>query len=102
MYGNKIVQGSRMNKEANPNITWEKSKSSNIGFDASFFCGMLTLEADYFYQKRSGMLLSPNINVPVEYGLNLAQENAGEMTNHKLALVLLILFNLTTSLFNIY
>ncbi len=81
MFGNTIVQGSRMGKEANPNITWEKSKSSNIGFDASFFKGMLTLEADYFHQKRSGMLLSPNINVPVEYGLSLAQENAGEMTN---------------------
>jgi len=81
MFGNKIVQGSRMSKEANPNITWEKAKSSNIGIDAGFFGGMLTLEADVFHQKRSGMLLSPNINVPIEYGLSLAQENAGEMTN---------------------
>ncbi|WP_379993811.1 TonB-dependent receptor [Dysgonomonas termitidis] len=81
MFGNKIVQGSRMGKEANPDITWEKAKNTNIGIDASLFKGMLTFEANVFHQKRSGMLLSPNINVPVEYGLGLAQENAGVMTN---------------------
>lgn len=81
MWGNTIVQGSRVSQEANPNITWERSRSANIGLDASFFNGMLTFEFDLFQQKRNGMLLSPNITVPVEYGLGLAQENAGIMTN---------------------
>lgn len=80
-FGNSLQQGSKMSTEANPNITWEKSKSTNIGLDASFLNGLITLEADYFYQKRNGMLLSPDITVPVEYGLNLAQENAGVMSN---------------------
>lgn len=80
-FGNTLVQGSKMPREANPNITWEKAESMNIGIDASFFNGLLTFAGDYFYQRREGMLLSPNINVPVEYGLGLAEENAGVMNN---------------------
>ena len=53
----------------------------NIGIDASFFNGLLIFAGDYFYQRREGMLLSPNINVPVVYGLGLAEENAGVMNN---------------------
>lgn len=81
IFGNKAVQGSTMSKEANPLITWERSRSSNIGLESSFFNGMLTFEFDFFHQKRTGMLLSPETNVPVEYGITLADENAGTMTN---------------------
>lgn len=81
IFGNKAVQGSTMKREANPLITWEKSRSSNIGLDASFFNGMLTFEFDIFNQKRTGMLLSPETNVSAEYGITLADENAGTMTN---------------------
>ena len=41
----------------------------------------LTIEFDFFFEKRAGMLLSPAVTVPYEYGLNLAQENAGKMNN---------------------
>lgn len=81
LFGNSIVQGSAMNREPNPNITWEVSRSSNIGIDATLLNGLISITADIFQQKRSGMLLSPNVNVPVEYGLGLAEENAGIMTN---------------------
>jgi hypothetical protein len=50
--------------------------------------GRLTFEADYFYEKRTGMLLKPAITVPVEYGLSLADENAGVMSNKGFELVL--------------
>ena len=80
-FGNKLVQGSEMSVEANKNITWEKSQSWNLGIDASFWNGKLSFEADYFHQKRNGMLISPNVSVPVEYGIGLAQENAGVMSN---------------------
>lgn len=82
-----LVQGSSIGLESNPNITWEKSTKSDVGFDASFWRGKLTLEGDYFYEKRSGMLLAPAITVPVEYGLKLAEENAGVMSNHGFELV---------------
>lgn len=86
-YGNgNLVQGSYVDTESNPNITWEKATKSDAGFDASFWKGKLTFEADYFYEKRTGMLLAPAITVPTEYGLGLAQENAGEMSNRGIEL----------------
>jgi TonB-linked SusC/RagA family outer membrane protein len=77
-----IVQQAYVNTENNPNITWEVSKKSNIGFEAELWHNLLNIEFDFFYERRSGMLLSPAITVPFEYGLNLAQENAGKMNNY--------------------
>jgi TonB-linked SusC/RagA family outer membrane protein len=77
-----MVQGAYNSQEANRNITWEISKKIDIGFEAALWNNLLMIEADYFYERRSGMLLSPAVTVPVEYGLALAQENAGEMQNH--------------------
>jgi len=95
LYGNayafgtgSLVQGSYVPLEANPNITWEQSNKSDIGVEGSLWKGHLTFEADYFYEKRTGMLLPPAITVPIEYGLDLAQENAGIMSNKGFELVL--------------
>lgn len=77
-----LVQGSYLPQEANPNITWEISNKTDIGFEATLWKGLLKLEADYFLERRTGMLLPPAITVPQEYGLNLSDENAGIMKNH--------------------
>lgn len=77
-----MVQEAYVTTENNPNITWEISQKSDIGFEASLWESLLLIEADLFYEKRTGMLLSPAITVPYEYGLNLAQENAGKMDNY--------------------
>jgi TonB-linked SusC/RagA family outer membrane protein len=77
-----MVQHAYVDTENNPNITWEISQKSDVGFEASLWRDLVTIEADFFYEKRSGMLLSPAITVPYEYGLNLAQENAGKMDNY--------------------
>ncbi len=77
-----MVQEAYVTTENNPNITWEISQKSDVGFEASLWESLLLIEADLFYEKRSGMLLSPAITVPYEYGLNLAQENAGKMDNY--------------------
>lgn len=73
-------------QEANPNITWEVSTKSDIGFEATLWNSLLTVEADYFFEHRTGMLLPPAITVPQEYGLPLADENAGEMKNQGIEL----------------
>lgn len=83
LYGNTgLVQGSAETKEANPDITWEISTKSDIGLDINMWEGLLGLELDYFHEKRTGMLLVPQVILPVEYGLALAQENKGEMLNN--------------------
>jgi TonB-linked SusC/RagA family outer membrane protein len=83
-----MVQQAYVDTENNPNITWEVAQKSDIGFEASLWRDLVTIEADLFYEKRSGMLLSPAITVPYEYGLNLAQENAGKMDNFGFELTL--------------
>ena len=87
LYGNSAVlattgtQGLRELLEPNKNITWEKAKKTNIGFELSIFNGLFYIEADYFTEKRNDMLVSPQILVPAEYGIGIAQENAAAMKN---------------------
>ncbi|MGN6437171.1 MAG: SusC/RagA family TonB-linked outer membrane protein [Agriterribacter sp.] len=87
LYGNSAVingsgtQGLNETLEANPNITWERARKVNIGAEFSLFKGLFTLEADYFFEKRNNMLVAPNVSVPGEYGIGLAQENAATMSN---------------------
>ena len=83
-----MVQGAVVPNEANKNITWEISTKSDVGFEASLWRGLLTIEADYFREKRTGMLLPPAVSVPIEYGLALADENAGIMENNGIELSL--------------
>ncbi len=76
-----MVQGAYVGTENNPNITWEVAQKADVGFEAGLWNSLLTVEADVFFEKRTGMLLSPAVTVPYEYGLNLSQENAGKMNN---------------------
>lgn len=75
-----LVQASKVLREANKQITWEVSTKSDIGFDLSMWNSMLTVEFDYFHEQRTGMLLAPQVTLPVEYGLALSQENKGRMS----------------------
>ncbi|AHW58830.1 TonB-linked outer membrane protein, SusC/RagA family [Draconibacterium orientale] len=82
-FGNgSLVQGSANESEPNPEITWEVSTKMDIGFDLNMWDGLLNLEFDYFHEKRTGMLLAPQVTLPVEYGLDLSEENKGEMKNN--------------------
>ena len=76
------TQGLYENTEPNPNITWERATKSDIGLEARFLNNLISLEADYFHERRGNMLLTPNVVVPAEYGIGLAQENAGIMVNN--------------------
>jgi len=67
---------------ANPNITWEVANQSNIGFNANFLGNKLTVEADYFYYKRSNILWPQNATVPASAGLSLPSVNYGKVQNH--------------------
>ncbi|HMH32972.1 MAG TPA: TonB-dependent receptor [Puia sp.] len=87
LYGNASVlngtttQGLYENSEANTNITWERAKKTDVGIESNFWNGLLTVEADYFYEKRTDMLFPPTVTVPLEYGVALAQVNSGAMSN---------------------
>ncbi|WP_215239074.1 TonB-dependent receptor [Dyadobacter helix] len=86
--GGSAVQAIRERNEPNPNITWERAKKTDVGIEATLWKGLLNLEADYFYEKRSNMLVNPDVIVPVEYGIGLSQVNAGIMQNQGIDLAI--------------
>lgn len=80
-FGGNGVQIVGERSEPNINITWERAKKSDIGIEGTLFNGLFSFEADYFYEKRSNMLVSPDVTTPVEYGVGISQVNAGVMEN---------------------
>ncbi|ACU03515.1 SusC/RagA family TonB-linked outer membrane protein [Pedobacter heparinus] len=66
----------------NLDITWEKSKKTDIGLDAQFFGGKLSLTADYFYDYRYDQLYIKEdvlkiIGVDLPYTNSAITENKG-------------------------
>ncbi len=79
--GGNAVQGIRERVEPNPDITWERARKTDVGLEVSLWKGLLNFEVDYFHEKRSNMLVNPDVKVPAEYGIGLSQVNAGRMEN---------------------
>lgn len=79
--GGNAVQIVGERAEPNPNITWERAKKTDVGLELSLWNGLVNIEADYFYEKRSNMLSNPDVVTPAEYGIGLSQVNAGIMEN---------------------
>lgn len=65
----------------NPDITWEKADMKNIGLSFSLFEYKLSGDINYFYQKRSDILITRNASIPDVAGLTLPQENLGKVDN---------------------
>jgi hypothetical protein len=59
----------------------EKSEKTNLGIDAAFFGSVLTLSADVFYEKTTGIITTLN-NIPSIIGTRLTPTgNAGSVEN---------------------
>jgi len=66
--GAAVQPGINLTKLANPNITWETAKKTDIGINATFL-NNFTLEAIYFRQVRSNILGYQNASVPATSGI---------------------------------
>lgn len=63
------------------NLTWEKGLKKNVGFELGLFNGLINIEADYFHETRTDILLQ-RASLPGIAGLNSAPfANMGEMEN---------------------
>jgi len=67
--------------EANPNVTWEVANMYNAGFEAMLLNHKLTLNTDFFYQRRKNILIKRNASVPQYTGIQLPDENYGVVDN---------------------
>lgn len=73
VYSSSLVQSN----VPNPLITWEVANMSNVGFESKFFNNRISLDADFYYQRRSNILIKRNASVPNFTGLVLPNENFG-------------------------
>lgn len=65
----------------NDDVSWEKAIKKNLGIELGFFNSALTINADYFYEKRSGIFILQE-SVPTVVGNNVKQYvNLGRMRN---------------------
>ena len=77
---NKIYQnGIAQIQPANPTLKWETDKQTDIGIDAAFLNGALTLTADWFNRDSKDFLL--RLAAPAQTGYNYITRNIGSMNN---------------------
>ena len=70
-------------------LTWERLRSSNIGFDLSVWKGRLSVEADYFYKYTYDILNSISSVFPPSLGGHYpTQENSGAFDNRGFDLII--------------
>lgn len=77
---NKLYQnGIGQSQPANPNLRWETDYTTDIGIDAAFMRGALTITVDWFNRKSKDFLL--NLRAPAQTGYNFITRNVGTMKN---------------------
>ncbi len=83
VFNDRIFQTLYESDIPNPAFTWEVANNSNIGLDATLFSNKLSIELDYFYNKRTNVLTKNPGVIPVSTGIsgNLPIANLGNLTN---------------------
>lgn len=69
-----------MSKPGNDLVTWETSAKTNVGMDIKFFDNRLSMVADYFYEDRKGILITPE-STPGIIATTSPDLNIGEVVN---------------------
>ena len=87
-FGNYVINdqlGQTLFESRVPNLSfgWEVANNANFGLDAAFLDSRLSLELDYFYNKRTKILISQANSVPGSSGITdkLPPVNLGKVNN---------------------
>jgi len=78
---NTVAQTINEGRIANPDVTWETVKKLDIGADATFLKGLISITVDYFKDKRNDILAQRSASVPVISGITLPVENIAQVNN---------------------
>ena len=85
-FGGVYQNGIAQTQPANPGLQWETDYMSNVGIDAEFLKGALTVTADWFHRKSKDFLL--RIPAPAQTGYQFQTKNVGDMSNKGLEIAI--------------
>lgn len=74
-----LVNGYKPDNIERDDLSWEKNKMINVGFDFQMFNGLLGASVDYYNTNTSNMLL--NVPVPLLTGYSTSLMNIGKVNN---------------------
>ncbi len=77
--GNVTLNGIAQTSMANSELSWEKTKGINLGFELSILQNRIGLSVDFYRNRTTDMLYS--VNVPAVTGFTNTISNAGEVEN---------------------
>lgn len=64
---------------SNDDLTWEKSKQINLGFDLNLFNGRISLTTDLYKDHKTDLLL--DVELPAASGFSSSTQNIGDIEN---------------------
>ena len=79
MIGANATTGYVQSTLSNPNLSWEKIKMLDLGFDLAMFTNRLTFSFDWYNKDTDGILLK--LNYPAQLGAKPSEQNAGKVNN---------------------
>lgn len=79
--------GTAISREGNRDVTWETADKTNFGIETKWLDSRLSINFDYFTEKRTGILISPN-SMPSIMALSLPTMNLGKVDNSGYELVM--------------
>ncbi|WP_417444495.1 SusC/RagA family TonB-linked outer membrane protein [Joostella sp.] len=79
VFGGSVVQGVVPARLPNPDLTWETTSETNIGFDYGFLNNRISGSIDYFYRVTADQLF--NKPLPSTVGFGSVRTNIGEVLN---------------------
>lgn len=82
--GTTLLDGNRVgsayiNGLPNPNLKWEKTDQTDVGFELQLFDSRISVESDYYYKKTTNLLL--NKPIPQSTGFSGVLSNVGSLSN---------------------
>lgn len=80
-FGGIIAQGVTRSRLTDPNLHWESTRTTDIGFEGSLFKNKLTFSATYFDRYTYDILYSPNSSVSNVLGFQISATNTGRLRN---------------------
>ncbi|NDW08222.1 TonB-dependent receptor [Dysgonomonas sp. 520] len=79
VYGNTAQVGMYPKNLANPDLKWETTKATNLGFDLSLFKNRVQFNFDYYINKTEDLLF--NLSVPATTGFTTMRTNTAAVEN---------------------